>query len=418
MTTDSPDKDQGKLEPWQIAVQIIVAATILAIAVFAAVRIVKSRKAPQRKKPEKMKVLVELKQAKPATHQVNVQAMGTVMASRKLDLQPQVSGRVVSVHPDLEKGKLVKAGETLIEIEKKDYELAVAQAEIQLEQAKAELALEQGRQAVAKREWELLNKDKDARPNELALRVPQLKKARAAVKAAEVALENAKLNLSRTSIMIPFTAIIENENIDIGAQVNPQTRIASLLGVDEFWVEITLPVNQLSWISIPRNGKSEGSKATIFLGSSMEASATGHVIRLLTDLEPGGRLARILVAIDDPLKQKSDDTPLLIGSYVRVVIEGRTIENAFALPRQALHEKSTVWIANGGNKLEVRDVEVAWKAEDLIYVTEGLKTDDRVIVSDLATPIPGMPVYTAEMLKDEEAKRMEQLQPEEIEEDK
>src|SRR5690606_22824133 len=60
--------------------------------------------------------LVEVQQAEARTHQVNVGVMGTVAPSRRVTVQPQVSGRVVSMHPSLVRGGIVRQGDELVTI--------------------------------------------------------------------------------------------------------------------------------------------------------------------------------------------------------------------------------------------------------------------------------------------------------------
>ena len=105
--------------------------------------------------------------------------------------------------------------------------------------------------------------------------------------------------------------------------VTPQDPLAELVGVDKYWIQVSVPVDYLKWISFPKHKGKKGSQVRVVHQSGYER--TGEVIELLGDLETEGRMARILVAVKDPLGlQGSRETtrPLLIGEYVRVEVEG------------------------------------------------------------------------------------------------
>ena len=98
------------------------------------------------------------------------------------------------------------------------------------------------------------------------------------------------------------------------------------------------PVEYLPWIRTSEDG-SKGSEVTVIQKAGSDSvSRKGHVIRLLGDLDTNGRLARLLVEVDDPLnlKNKEAQLPLLLGSYVTVEISGKSMDNVAELPRSAV----------------------------------------------------------------------------------
>ncbi|MGD9009517.1 MAG: hypothetical protein PVG41_16445, partial [Desulfobacteraceae bacterium] len=144
---------------------------------------------------------------------------------------------------------------------------------------------------------------------------------------------------------------------------------------------------------IPGREASMGAEAVVRYQNG--AVRTGLVIRLLSDLEKQGRMARLIIQIADPLSLASPDTEapaMLIGEYVQADIRGRPIPDAYRIPREALREHSRVWIVNKEGVLDIRDVLVVWRDTQSVIVNQGLKPDERVVVSDLATPVKGMAV--------------------------
>jgi hypothetical protein len=110
-------------------------------------------------------------------------------------------------------------------------------------------------------------------------------------------------------------------------------------------------------------------------------------------------MARILVEVKDPLGLKSAEQnklQLLIGEYVRIEIEGRQLQNVYRIPRAALRDDANLWIVSDDGKLDIRKVVIIWRDPQTVLLREGLEPGDRLIVSDLAGPIQGMPVQVAE----------------------
>jgi len=108
-------------------------------------------------------------------------------------------------------------------------------------------------------------------------------------------------------------------------------------------------------------------------------------------------MARVLVSVPDPLglEDASGKTPpLLIGSYVRIEIEGTVLENVIALDRDHLRDGNRVWIMNGRDELEIRRVEVAYRGRERVLVADGLKAGEKVVTTDLTAPVAGMPLRT------------------------
>lgn len=249
---------------------------------------------------------------------------------------------------------------------------------------------------MARREWHIMEKSSSMTTNQdLALRKPHLEAARASLASADSRLKQAEISLDRTTIKAPFNSFVQEEFIEVGQLVSPQSRIATLVGTDQFWVQVSLPVNQLTWINIPLDDESTASPATVLhrMGAGKENSRKGKVLRLLGDLDPVGRMARVLIAVDDPLGIKDSDgpeaLPLLVGAYVEVKIKGKELRDVFAVPRLALHDLNRVWIMNSDDLLEFREIAIIWRSEDTIFVTGGLQQGERIITSQLPSPVPG-----------------------------
>ena len=399
--TKSTETETQEASPgWVAFARFVRAALIvvfLGLAIGIATHWLKNKPHASRHKPEKQATLVEVQPIELGTETVVVDALGTVVPARSTNLSARVSGQIVEVSDDFTPGGLFEKGESILRIEPADYELALARARSTLDEARGNLQVEMGQQAVSRKEYELLGQDVTNEDRDLLLRKPQLAIARAAVASAESTVKQAELNLQRTAINAPFNAMIQERNANLGAQLGVASTVASLVGTDAFWIEVSVPVDRLKWLEIPGFNADKGSLVRIFCDAAWGESATrqGIVKRLMSELEPQGRMARILVEVVDPLdrsKPASERRPLILDSFVRVEIAGRPLENVARIPRTALHEGNQTWVMGNEQELDIRRVDIAWSTTDTVYIQDGLKHGDRLVTSALSAPARGMPL--------------------------
>ena len=347
-----------------------------------------TRPTPPQRPPVPLSPLVEAMPVRSGPEHIVIHAMGTVVPARETSIRAEVPGTVRQMSADFEPGGVVAAGKSLLRLETEDFQLAALTRKAALEQAKADLALERGYQEVARHEWEILSREGQATGSpDLALRKPQLAQARARLLQAEAGLAQAELDLRRTTVTAPFTALVLEKNVNLGAHVSTQETLGKLVDVSQYWVEASVPVDQLLWIALP--GKDRPGSAADILAPDGSSRARGRVLRLLGDLENQGRMARILVSVPSPLDVRP--TPVLLGEYVRLAIWGARLDSVIRLPRAALHDGDTVWTVRDG-LLDIRQVTVAWRDHESVLVSGGLSSGDMVVTSDIPAPIAGMSV--------------------------
>ncbi len=334
-----------------------------------------------------------------------IEAQGTVVPARQVTLESEVSGRVLRRHPGLVNGGVVQQNEILLEIDPRDYQISVEQAENQVKLAEAELAIEEGHQVVAEQEWEHFG-NHDEEPPPLALRKPQQEQAQLEIDRAKHELERARLNLERTRVRAPFAALVQEASIEPGELISPRSPAAKLVALDEFWVQVSVPFETLGRLAIPGRDGDQGSRALVRHESGQDSvEHEGEIIRLLGDLDPSGSMARILVGIEDPFslsgeegEQAEPDTPalrqapLLLNSFVSVELEGRRSRDVIKIPRIALHGGNRVHVANSDDVLEIREVDIAWRNSETVAVERNLNHGERLILSGLSSPVEGMPL--------------------------
>jgi RND family efflux transporter MFP subunit len=384
---DLPPKSAGS-----IIFRALLCIIIIAGGVWGAKYLTRPTPKANRRPPAKIIPRVQVQTLVPTNQAIIIKATGTVVPAKKITLKSPVAGEVIKTNPEFSKGGFLKKNALVLKVDDTDYQLALVRKQSEMVSARYAIALEQGRQEVARREWSLINQNKPAGDDELALRKPHLEKVQADLTAALAGIKQAKLNLQRTQIHSPFNAIVLAQHVEKGSQLTVHEPLADLVGTDEYWAQVSIPADRLKWISIPGSRKKTGSAARVIY---RDAVRTGSVIKLLGDLEPEGRMARLLIAIKDPLGIKQPNTsspPLLIGEYIRVEIAGKQIDNIYRVPRTALRNNTHLWIAGKDKKLEIRPVETIWRDTDTVFIQSGLKPGEQLIISDLSTPIAGMPL--------------------------
>jgi RND family efflux transporter MFP subunit len=379
---------------WILSIGVIVAAVVIAVILVA------TKEDPPRAEKPLEGTLVEVIQISTNRHAVELHAKGTVVPAMEVVLQAELGGRVIWQSPELVPGGRFKAGEPILRIDPRDCELAVESYRSQVNRAKLDLAIEARRGEVAKREWNTFGEaDVSEEQRAFAQREPQLESTRLALKAAESSLKKAQLDLTRTTLQVPFNAMVVTEAVDLGQFISPQASVARIVGTDQYHVQVSVPVAAIRTVRA-RTPDAPGSKGRVVQRVGTETiERSSEVIRQLPDLDPGGSMARLLLSIDNPLGEP-DELPLLLGSFVDVAIAAEPIDDAVRLPRVALRNGRHVYVMNDQNLLEIRDVQIAWTEPDAVLVTDGLDTSDRVVTSRIASPVPNMLLRTADPTPD------------------
>lgn len=329
-----------------------------------------------------------------------ISGMGTVAAACNVELKPQVSGEIISLNPNLVPGGHFKKGETLLKIDPTDYRLTVRERAADVAKAESDLQLEQGNQLIAKKEYTLLGETVSDQERALMLRRPQLENLQATLEAARAKFDKAQVDLGRTEIKAPFNAVIQSREVNLGTRVSESSALATLVDTDAYWVEVCVPVSQLRWIQIPQTGKDPGALVRIYDTAAWgdKVFRQGRVIRLKSDLESQGRMARLLIQVEDPLSlEPGQDQPrMLIGSYVRVEIQGNAVASAAAIQREFIRNGNSVWVMTPEGNLAIRPVEIAFRGAEQLLVTGGITSGEQLIITDIAAPVEGMSLRTVD----------------------
>jgi len=322
-----------------------------------------------------------------AAAQLAVDIQGEVRARIDTDIVAQVGGRVVSVSPEFIEGGRVRPSESLLVIEDTDYRSALNEAQARLAASQVELE-----QALADADVARKQLAGQKNPSPLALKKPQVARARAAIQAAEANLALAQTNLARTQISLPFNGRISSIAVNLGQFVTPGKVVGRAFGTDI--VEVRLPLNdsQLAALGVPI-----GYSADSGLGLPVDLTATvggqihhwvGRLNRLDAAIEPTTRTIFGTVEVVDPYA--GEGMPLAVGLYVDAKVSGRLVEDAISIPTAALRAGNQVFVVSDSGQLEIRDIDLIHRNRERVVLAGGLQAGERVVVSAIRNPIPGM----------------------------
>ena len=378
--------------------RVLLPVGFLAVGVLAAMALFSARPTPPRIERSEVAVAVRTVDIQTGPVRLDVHAWGEVKARRTLLLQPQVSGRLIELSDALSPGSVIKAGTVVARIDPRDYELALQQAEAAFATARFNLELEQGRNRIASRDWDLLGDiagdlELEDEAVHLALRLPHLHEAESAVETARTKVEQAQLALDRTVLRAPFKALVQSRTAVLGSIVSPTSVVATLVGVDAWWVEVGVPLSDLSRVILPdADGQAAGSaQISVQMAGGGSSQYEASVVRLLGSVDSAGRQARVLLKVDEPLQQSSTQSvPLLLGSYVSAVLQGLERSDVLLLPRSVLREGDVVWILGTDSRLAIRPVAVLSGALDTVVVKADIGQGERIVSSSVPSPIVGL----------------------------
>ena len=363
-------------------------------------------KGPEKKEVIDTRPTVQVEPVIANDHQVIINSYGEVKPLENTLLSAQVSGEVLSWHPNFVAGGIVARGETLFTIEKDNYEAAVLVAEAELARAQAGLIEEQAQAQVA--EDEAKRFPSKAR-TDLFLRKPQVLSAQASVKSAQAALKRAQRDLDNCDVTAPYDALVISRNIGVGQFVTMGSQVAELNNIET--AEVIIPIAGFDSVFLPERIK--GITATIIQKGLNSFTREGVIDRDLGIVDNATRMSSLVVRIEDPYGLKNIQPAIKFGSYVQVNFAGAMLNNIYRLPQELVNNK-TVWIVNEEQQLEPRKVTVIREEGEYFYISDGLQADDKLVITLPEYPQKGMAVKIAGLQNTKNTEALENASTEKL----
>jgi membrane fusion protein, multidrug efflux system len=311
---------------------------------------------------------------------------GRLEAIERVEVRPRVSGAVQELH--FVEGALVNKGDLLVTIDPAPYAAEVSRAEAQVASAEARLALtrndlERGQQLFGSRT--VSQRDLDQRVN-------ATQEAEANLKAAQAALQTARLNLGWTEVRAPVSGRVGRQEITIGNLVAAGAGapvLTTLVSVDPIYASF--------------NADEQAVQRAL---KGLDSAADPHtaVDRIPVLLDAGGApLAGYMQLIDNQVDGRTGTvrvravfdnsrSTLMPGQFVRLRMGQPKTEPALLVNERAVgtdQDKRFVLVVGDDNKAAYRVVALGAPADGLRVVTQGLAEGERIVVNGLQRVRPG-----------------------------
>ena len=341
------------------------------------------------KKNQKRELRTRVIELKKENYQTTIEANGIIKAHNEIILTSQVSGRVVTIHPQFEDGAFFKKGAILLELEEADFLTSVASAKANLAQAEAAHAQEKARSEQAKLNWEDLGYDEE--PNDLVLRLPQLKEAVARVNSAQTQLAQAERNLSRSKIKAPFDGRVIERNVGISQSISANTVLSKIYSID--YAEVRLPISSQDMKNLKLPEAPDDKPLEIILSDSLneenESTWKAKIVRTEGALDQNSLELFAIARIPDPFGKKSGNPTLRIGQPVKAVIPGTVINDVFRIPRMAVRQLRMIYLVDKNNStIRGSIINPINESEDYIFIKDASITEGTLLAT---TPMSWVP---------------------------
>lgn len=415
----------------------------LLVGVAALVLAVKGKSVPEKAPPKEKVTRVRVIEAASMPVVPRAIAYGIVQPGTVWNAVAEAAGEIVETNPQLKKGAILAEGDVLFRIDPTPYELAAAQIEANIRATEAELAELEVREtntrsslAIEERSLVLSRKDlqrqkelkkkkavaqaavdKEERNvlarqlsvqtqrNTLNLIPAQRESLEAQLAVDRARLEDARLDLERTTIRAPFDCRVAEVRAEAGqfAASNATLAVVDSIAVSE--VSAQLPIDKMMSIMSPSDTPFPALDtvmselpAIIGIAPTVRLRTGERVIewqarmaRISDTIDPQTRTVGVIVAVDDPYRQTRPGyrPPLVKNMFVEVELQGRPRDGLVVVPRAAL-SGDTIHVVGPEDRLVKRTVEPLFRQTNFVALKGGIEPGERVIVTDLVPAIEGM----------------------------
>ena len=463
VTENAPTARPHRLRSWllQIAVALLVVGTGVGIAAF----LILTKPKPEGKPAVAPPRLVRVMEAVRASHRCSASAFGTVNASQEWIAIASTHGDAVRVDPKFEAGELIFKGTLLVEIDTEDYRLAQRRYEAEMLAREAQLKelqeteknlqeireLQKEQLDLAKKDLEriqrLLKNDAMSESaadtartthltrllalqetaNSLTL-IPVLRaRAEAEWDAARIQVDQAKREIEKCSIRMPFDGRCVSKSIEPDQYVNVGQQLGVFLSLNTAEVVAMVESDKGGSLfprGVPGLGSIDMSRSLEDLEPLHRALNTldaeihwgtpprrGKVIRIGSTLDPATRTFPVIIEVAAPYADVQPGTrpPLVPDVFCEVTLYGSTVDDVVVVPRDCLHEmprKSlsdefipVVYLLRNGKReerdgatyfengiLDIQEVKILVEEEDVVVLESGVEEGDLVVLGDLYVP--------------------------------
>jgi membrane fusion protein (multidrug efflux system) len=285
-------------------------------------------------------------------------------------------------------GTIVKKGQLLFTLDKREYEAKLQQAKAQLEGAMARL----GKAETDERRLKPLAERRAVPQQDYDNAVANLDTARAGVSAAKADVAGAELDLGYCTIRSPIGGLIGKRLVAPGNLVGKgeATLLDTVSSIDPIRVNAT--ISEAEYLRFFASRKVRGEDSTpleLILADGSVFPHKGKVV--IMDRAVDQKTGTLNVAAEFP----NPEGQLRPGQFGRVRAVAEMARNAILIPKRAVQEiqgMKSVLVVGADNMVALRTIQPGETVGDLLIVRDGLKPGERVIVDGVQKARPGSKV--------------------------
>lgn len=309
--------------------------------------------------------------------------VGTMLGNVDAEIRPKVEGFLLTQL--YSEGSYVQKGKALFQLDQRQAQAAVQQAEGRRERARASLSQAQ----IDVNRYTPLVAQRAVSQAELDKAQSMERAATAEVAADQAALDNAKLNLAWTTVTSPISGIAGISKVGIGDLMTPTTVMTTISSVDPIYVDFSISEQDYLRFARETSGKAAGRSLQLILGDGTVFPQRGRT--LLVNREVDTRTGTIQVRAEFP----NPGNLLRPGQYARIRAITEVRKGALLVPQQAISELQGIYqvgVLSGDNKVTIKTVKLGPQLADQWLVESGLQEGDKVVVDGLQRVKDGMTV--------------------------
>ncbi len=326
---------------------------------------------------------------------ISVKTQGEVTPKNEIDLIPQVSGKIMSIAAEFAEGAEFQANTRLIKIDDTSYKLAVIRAQAVMAAAEVNLQRELANAKIKSDEWS--KKRNRGVPTPFALNKPQVIEAEARLLSAKADVQEARLNVKRTEISVPFRGRVASKTVGVGQFVSAGTPLGRVFSTDAVEIRLALTDAQLHELNLPMGFMASDNNAPVVyfsaeVGNSQQAWE-GKIVRTNASVDPQTRMIYVVAEVQDPYGAGANaGVPIAVGMFVNAEIFGHDSQTVLTVPRLALRNANKIYVVNADNRLEIRKVNVLSTSYDKVLISSGVELGEEVVTSAVQSAVDGMEV--------------------------
>jgi membrane fusion protein, multidrug efflux system len=310
---------------------------------------------------------------------------GRLEAVERVDLRSRVAGAIQSVH--FTEGALVKRGDLLVTIDQAPYQAEVERAEAQVVAARARVDHARSELERAQRLWQ----ESAIAQRELDERVNGDKEAQANLRAAQAALQTARLNLGYTEVRAPVSGRAGKLEVTVGNLVSAGPGapvLTTLVSLNPIYAsfEADEQVVTRALKELPQRGKLQA--IPVEMTTAVDSASPLHGKLQLIDNQVNAKSGTVRVrAVFD-----NADGSLIPGQFAKVRLGHPAPQKALLVNERAVgtdQSKKFVMVVGDDNKVAYREVSLGATVDGLRVVTSGLQPGERIVVNGLQRVRPG-----------------------------